>query len=99
MTPKRNICGDASENSAQLSSPLQVIRCSGRLVTANYQSPYLSTITRSGHNPTCLLLVGEPIPHPSNIEVPLDTQTFLSRHSMDMKFTYCDDRYALLWAW
>ena len=77
-----------------LSSLMQVIRCSGRLVTTNYQSPYLSNITRNGHCPTCLLLVGEPIPHPSNIEVPLDTQTFLSRHSMDMKFTYCDDRYA-----
>nr|XP_022331131.1 hypoxia-inducible factor 1-alpha-like isoform X2 [Crassostrea virginica] len=39
-----------------------------------------------------LLLIGEPIPHPSNIEVPLDRMTFLSRHNMDMKFTYCDDR-------
>lgn len=38
----------------------------------------------------------EPIQHPSNIDIPLDSKTFLSRHSMDMKFTYCDDRYAPL---
>nr|XP_057920549.1 endothelial PAS domain-containing protein 1b isoform X2 [Doryrhamphus excisus] len=41
---------------------------------------------------TCTVLMCEPIPHPSNIEAPLDSRTFLSRHSMDMKFTYCDDR-------
>ncbi|XP_029982647.1 hypoxia inducible factor 1 subunit alpha a [Sphaeramia orbicularis] len=39
-----------------------------------------------------LVLICDPIPHPSNIEVPLDTKTFLSRHTMDMKFTYCDER-------
>lgn len=39
-----------------------------------------------------LVLVCDPIPHPSNIEAPLDTKTFLSRHTMDMKFTYCDER-------
>jgi hypothetical protein len=45
---------------------------------------------------SCLLLIAEPIPHPSNIEVPLDGRTFVSRHSLDMKFTYCDDRYKLI---
>ncbi|KAL0969038.1 hypothetical protein UPYG_G00221870 [Umbra pygmaea] len=39
-----------------------------------------------------LVLVCEPIPHPSNIEAPLDTKTFLSRHTLNMKFTYCDER-------
>lgn len=39
-----------------------------------------------------LIAVGEPIPHPSNIEIPLDKQTFLSKHSLDMKFTYADDK-------
>ena len=39
-----------------------------------------------------LLAIGETIPHPSNIEVPLDTRTFTSRHNMNMKFTDCDDR-------
>lgn len=38
------------------------------------------------------LAVAEGIPHPSNIEVPLDRRTFTSRHNMNMKFTDCDDR-------
>ncbi|XP_066494340.1 hypoxia-inducible factor 3-alpha isoform X2 [Tiliqua scincoides] len=42
----------------------------------------------------CLVLICEAIPHPANIETPLDSSTFLSRHTMDMKFTYCDDRIA-----
>uniref|UniRef100_A0A8C1Q647 Endothelial PAS domain protein 1b n=1 Tax=Cyprinus carpio TaxID=7962 RepID=A0A8C1Q647_CYPCA len=41
---------------------------------------------------TCVVMMCEPIAHPSNIDTPLDSKTFLSRHSMDMKFTYCDDR-------
>jgi len=32
------------------------------------------------------------IPHPSNIEVPLDSKTFLSKHSLNMKFSYVDDK-------
>ena len=39
-----------------------------------------------------LVAVGEPIPHPSDIEIPLDCNTFLSKHNMDMTFTYCDER-------
>ncbi|KAK3516641.1 hypothetical protein QTP70_022015 [Hemibagrus guttatus] len=42
---------------------------------------------------TYLVLICEPIPHPSNIEVPLDSKTFLSRHTLDMKFSYCDERH------
>ncbi|CAH2045759.1 unnamed protein product, partial [Iphiclides podalirius] len=38
-----------------------------------------------------LVAVGRPIPHPSNIEIPLDSKTFLSKHSLDMKFTYTDE--------
>ncbi|XP_063047819.1 endothelial PAS domain-containing protein 1b [Engraulis encrasicolus] len=40
----------------------------------------------------CMVMMCQPIPHPSNIDTPLDSKTFLSRHTMDMKFTYCDDR-------
>ncbi|XP_067831089.1 hypoxia-inducible factor 1-alpha-like [Heptranchias perlo] len=39
-----------------------------------------------------LVMVCEPIPHPSNVEIPLDSKTFLSRHNMDMRFTYCDQK-------
>ncbi|XP_048509123.1 protein similar isoform X2 [Athalia rosae] len=47
----------------------------------------------------CLVLVGCPIPHPSNIEVPLGQQTFLSKHSLNMKFTYADDKLAEYLGW
>lgn len=39
-----------------------------------------------------LILVGSPIPHPSNIEIPLGRHTFLSKHSLAMKFTYADEK-------
>ncbi|PNJ40987.1 HIF3A isoform 17, partial [Pongo abelii] len=40
----------------------------------------------------CLVLICEAIPHPGSLEPPLGRGAFLSRHSLDMKFTYCDDR-------
>ncbi|XP_053984821.1 hypoxia-inducible factor 3-alpha isoform X2 [Hylaeus volcanicus] len=46
-----------------------------------------------------LVLVGCPIPHPSNIEVPLGRQTFLSKHSLSMKFTYADEKLAEYLGW
>lgn len=39
-----------------------------------------------------LVLVGDPIPHPSNIEMPLDSYTFLTKHTLDMKYTYVDEK-------
>lgn len=38
------------------------------------------------------IAIGEAIHHPSNIEVPLDRRTFITRHSMNMRFTDCDER-------
>lgn len=40
----------------------------------------------------CLVFVGCPVPHPSNIEAPLGRYTFLSKHSLNMKFTYADEK-------
>uniref|UniRef100_A0A8C2WVG4 Hypoxia inducible factor 1 subunit alpha, like n=1 Tax=Cyclopterus lumpus TaxID=8103 RepID=A0A8C2WVG4_CYCLU len=39
-----------------------------------------------------MTLLCEPIPHPSSVEFPLDTRTFLTRHSMDLHFTHCEGR-------
>jgi hypoxia-inducible factor 1 alpha len=39
-----------------------------------------------------LLAIGQPLPHPSNIEVPLGATTFLTKHALDMKFSYVDDK-------
>ncbi|XP_057337355.1 hypoxia-inducible factor 1-alpha isoform X2 [Microplitis mediator] len=46
-----------------------------------------------------LVMVGCPIPHPSNIEIPLGRQTFLSKHNLNMKFTYADERLAEHFGW
>jgi len=37
-----------------------------------------------------LLVVGRPLAHPSNIEVPLGSSTFLTKHTLDMKFSFVD---------
>lgn len=69
----------------------QVLHCSGHFRVCDC----LSEDSPSGRKEPpvpYLVLICDPIPHPSNIEVPLDTKTFLSRHTMDMKFTYCDER-------
>ncbi|XP_052427727.1 endothelial PAS domain-containing protein 1 [Carassius gibelio] len=69
----------------------KVLHCTGHLKVCNgcparvlcgFKEPPLA----------CVVMMCEPIAHPSNIDTPLDSKTFLSRHSMDMKFTYCDDR-------
>uniref|UniRef100_A0A3B3WGP8 Endothelial PAS domain protein 1b n=1 Tax=Poecilia mexicana TaxID=48701 RepID=A0A3B3WGP8_9TELE len=73
------------------SASWKVLHCTGQLkmydscpsrVLCSYKEPPL----------TCAVLMCEPIPHPSNIDAPLDSRTFLSRHSMDMKFSYCDEK-------
>jgi len=44
------------------------------------------------HKAQYLVAVAEPIPHPSNIEIPLSAKTaFLTKHSLDFKFTYADE--------
>ncbi|XP_043273763.1 hypoxia-inducible factor 1-alpha isoform X2 [Venturia canescens] len=53
----------------------------------------------SGCTGASLVIVGSPIPHPSNIEIPLGRQTFLSKHSLNMKFTYADERLAEYLGW
>lgn len=73
------------------SASWKVLHCTGHLKVCNgcparvlcgFKEPPL----------TCLVMMCEPIVHPSNIDTPLDSKTFLSRHSMDMKYTYCDER-------
>ncbi|KAM8945434.1 LOW QUALITY PROTEIN: endothelial PAS domain-containing protein 1 [Pelodytes ibericus] len=73
------------------SATWKVLHCTGHVRVYNsyhshpvcgYKDPMLN----------CLVMMCQPVQHPSNIEIPLDSKTFLSRHSMDMKFTFCDDR-------
>lgn len=75
---------------------LQVLHCTGHVRV--YDSPAEEGTNGQKEPPVpYLVLICDPIPHPSNIEVPLDTKTFLSRHTMDMKFTYCDERLVCQW--
>uniref|UniRef100_A0A0B6YT30 Hypoxia-inducible factor 1-alpha n=1 Tax=Arion vulgaris TaxID=1028688 RepID=A0A0B6YT30_9EUPU len=72
------------------SATYKVLKCTGRVITKK----------GSGSQDQCqvqttlhyLVGIAEPIPHPVNIEVPLDSKTFLSKHSMDMHFIFCDER-------
>ncbi|XP_053670565.1 protein similar [Anopheles nili] len=38
-----------------------------------------------------LVSIARPLPHPANIEVPLGSSTFLTQHTLSMKFSYVDD--------
>nr|WNN25258.1 hypoxia-inducible factor 1 [Leptosynapta clarki] len=71
------------------SATYKVIQCTGHIRLSESES------TAHGYRKPpvpCMVMIGSPIPHPSNIETPLDSKTFLTRHSMDMKFTDCDER-------
>ncbi|XP_041352992.1 hypoxia-inducible factor 1-alpha-like isoform X2 [Gigantopelta aegis] len=70
------------------SATYKVLKCTGHLVTEKKGGKDTDGLDLWPY----LLSVGEPIPHPSNIEAPLDSHTFLSKHNMDMTFTYCDER-------
>ncbi|KAM8737466.1 hypoxia inducible factor 1 subunit alpha a [Acanthopagrus schlegelii] len=73
------------------SATWKVLHCSGHVRV--YETHTEETPNGQKEPPVpYLVLICDPIQHPSNIEVPLDTKTFLSRHTMDMKFTYCDER-------
>lgn len=73
------------------SATWKVLHCSGHVRVCDTHTEKTPNGTKEPPVPY-LVLICDPIQHPSNIEVPLDTKTFLSRHTMDMKFTYCDER-------
>lgn len=70
----------------------QVLHCTGQVKVYNNCPPHNSLCGYKEPLLSCLIIMCEPIQHPSHMDIPLDSKTFLSRHSMDMKFTYCDDR-------
>ncbi|XP_047645630.1 hypoxia-inducible factor 3-alpha isoform X2 [Phacochoerus africanus] len=75
----------------------KVLHCSGHM-RAYKPPPQTSPAGSPGPNLEpplqCLVLICEAIPHPGSLEPPLGRGAFLSRHSLDMKFTYCDERIA-----
>nr|XP_012150065.1 PREDICTED: hypoxia-inducible factor 3-alpha isoform X1 [Megachile rotundata] len=91
------------------SAAYKVIHCTGRLTYSH--DPVLNSIEVDDEESksedesnerdvgVSLVLVGCPIPHPSNIEIPLGRHTFLSKHSLSMKFTYADEKLAEYLGW
>lgn len=72
-----------------LISNFQVVQCTGHIKLSKSEATPFGQLRPPV---PCMVLVASPIPHPVNIETPLDTKTFMTRHSMDMKFTDCDER-------
>ncbi|KAG5878132.1 hypothetical protein JTB14_015115 [Gonioctena quinquepunctata] len=69
----------------------KVIQCTGHVVKSKDGSKKENS--QISHMQSCFIAVGQPIPHPSNIETPLPHQTFLTKHGLDMKFTHADDEF------
>uniref|UniRef100_A0A4W6FTD9 Hypoxia inducible factor 1 subunit alpha, like n=1 Tax=Lates calcarifer TaxID=8187 RepID=A0A4W6FTD9_LATCA len=67
------------------SATWKVLHCTGHM------RPFGGSST-SPPTARVMTLLCEPIPHPSSVEFPLDTCTFLTRHSMDLRFTHCEGR-------
>lgn len=74
------------------SATWKVLHCTGQVKVYSSYPPHSSLCGYKEPLLSCLIIMCEPIQHPSHMDIPLDSKTFLSRHSMDMKFTYCDDR-------
>uniref|UniRef100_W5JXH2 Endothelial PAS domain protein 1 n=1 Tax=Astyanax mexicanus TaxID=7994 RepID=W5JXH2_ASTMX len=73
------------------SATWKVLHCTGHLKVYTSCPPHvLCGFTEPPL--TCVVMLCEPITNPSNVDTPLDSKTFMSRHNMDMKFIYCDER-------
>ncbi|XP_017761384.1 PREDICTED: protein similar [Eufriesea mexicana] len=91
------------------SASYKVIHCTGRLTYIrdpvpnsskdNDEEPKSDDEENERDNGASLVLLGCPIPHPSNIEIPLGRHTFLSKHTLSMKFTYADEKLAEYLGW
>ncbi|KAG5265679.1 hypothetical protein AALO_G00245140 [Alosa alosa] len=75
------------------SATWKVLRCTGQVHMCDLVVGATAGVSgKASATVPSLVLICQPIPHPANIEVPLDSRTFLSRHTLDMRFTYCDER-------
>lgn len=65
---------------------LQVVSLTGSLLNMAWQSD-----DAPANVTPCTVLIGRPIADLVNSELALDERTFVSRLSMDLHFSYCDD--------
>ena len=64
----------------------QVVHCVGTIQT------YRTKLgTSNGSMTRCLLAVGTPLLSNASFEVPVDRQTFVTKHSLDLKLSEVDD--------
>nr|AAQ94179.1 Hif3a [Danio rerio] len=68
------------------SATWKVLHCTGHM------QPFSGDDENSPSAGSFLTLLCEPIPHPSSVEFPLDSSTFLTRHNLDLTYTQCDGR-------
>jgi len=69
---------------------IQVINFTGNV---GYRLPTLDLLDLSGGSGTvseCAVLVGRPMLNALNGELALNKWTFVSQHTLDLKFVYCD---------
>lgn len=77
---------------------VQVVSCFGRIFTAEMKvmvgadEPKEETQLKKWFVGIC-----EPIAHPSDVDINLNKQTFLTRHSPDLKFEYVDETLVKLY--
>ncbi|TSK14873.1 Endothelial PAS domain-containing protein 1 [Bagarius yarrelli] len=78
------------------SASWKVLHCTGHLKVYPSRPPHV--LCGFAEPPlTCLVVLCEPIPPASSMDPPIESKTFISRHSMDLKFTYCDERHVALY--
>ncbi|XP_059840991.1 hypoxia-inducible factor 1-alpha-like isoform X2 [Hypanus sabinus] len=74
------------------SATWRVLHCTGHVQRCEVEPKSPSSQVAPESRMAYLLMICEPVPDPTSVELLLDSKSFLSRHGMDMKFTYCDAR-------
>ncbi|XP_059610479.1 protein similar [Phlebotomus argentipes] len=101
LNVKKSVADDGNGSCVQRSIFIR-LKCTltSRGRSVNIKSASYKVIHISGHiatNVSCdgkreFIGIGRPMPHPSNIEIPLGSRTFLTKHSLDLKFSYVDEK-------
>lgn len=101
LNVKKSVSDDGNGSSVQKSIFIR-LKCTltSRGRSVNIKSASYKVIHFSGHIATNVsddgkrefIGIGRPMPHPSNIEIPLGSKTFLTKHSLDLKFSYVDEK-------
>lgn len=80
-------------------SSVQVIHFTGYLIINHPSTDYKleEKMTNGGTSPSIdnsfsLVLIGAPIPNPSDGQALLPNHTFVTKHSLDMRITFVDEK-------